>query len=277
VSAGFEAGGTEPGRSDARARAGREPSAFATGVLWIALAIALSPALLEIAGHARTAPWARYAIVPLALLFWAAAAERRSGVPRPLGLVLVFAGLAVQMAALVAGPAKLGRAAVPAAVIGMASWLGRPSLPVAVLSLWAVPVPNALVQGLAPALDPGILALAPALARPLDPELRSEGRALRSRDEVLRIDEADGGLPLAALLSGVGWFSALRSGLPLSHAALRAALWGAAAIPIQIAAVALAAFALPRGGAAAARAWLDSAWVGVALAGVAWSEWQRRA
>jgi hypothetical protein len=188
----------------------------------------------------------------------------------------VLAGLAVQLAALVAGPAKLGRAAVPAAVMGMAGWLGRPSLPAAALSLWAVPVPNALVERLAPALDPGVLALAPALARPLDPELRSEGRALRSRNEVLRIDEADGGLPTAALLSGVGWFSALRSGLPLPRAVLRAALWGAAAIPIQVGVVALAAFALPRAGAGAARAWLDSAWVGVALAGVAWSEWQRR-
>ena len=231
---------------------------------------------MELARHAKIEPWARYGIVPLLLLVWAAAAQNGPSARRPLGLALVFGGLAIQLVALVAGPAKLGRVAVPAAVTGMASWLGRPSLPVAALSLWAVPVPNTLVQRLAPALDPGVLELAPALVRPLDPELRSAGRALRSGDEVLRIEEADGGLALAALLSGVGWFSAIRSGLPVPRAALRATLWGAVALPIQIATVALAAFALPRAGAAAARAWLDSAWIATALAGVAWSEWRRR-
>ena len=84
-----------------------------------------------------------------------------------------------------------------------------------------------------------------------------EGTKATAPHGVLALDAVSGGLPLAALLSGLGWLSALDAWRGVGSALRTAALWGLAALPLQAFCV-LVALALSVGGAPrAAQAWLS--------------------
>ncbi len=90
---------------------------------------------------------------------------------------------------------------------------------------------------------------------------------------MLALRPSDGGLPLLALLSGLGWYASLRAGCRAPAAARRALVWGASAIPIQAAATLLALGALASGSLELARLLLDSiVWGVVAAVALAWIE-----
>jgi hypothetical protein len=242
-------------------------------ILWLALAVAFSPTLFELATHMVAEPWARYAVVPLLLLLRAAVTGSTVHQARRFGLWLILGGLALEILGIVAGPQRLARLGLPLAIIGMSCLLGRPSIPTAMLSLWIVPIPYTFIHTLSPVLDSLVARAAALLAWPLIPELMVEDHALRWCTEQLWITPAQMGLPLAALLSSIGWFHATQSGRSMLKAAERAALWGLAAFPIQAIAIALAALTLRLGEAEIGRTWLDhGVWILAASAGTLWSE-----
>ena len=81
----------------------------------------------------------------------------------------------------------------------------------------------------------------------------------------------DGGLPLLRVLAELGWYSAVRQGLPGRALLGRVALGAVLAGPIQLIGVTAAVFLLTFGLADVARAWLDyGLWLGVA----AWVVWR---
>jgi hypothetical protein len=137
---------------------------------------------------------------------------------------------------------RLGRPGVPLAVVGLARALGRPALPRALVALWWIPVPDFLVNRLAPGLETIVPWLCAGAAQALGIDASwtrgsefhpAAGGRLFGPGGALLFDPADGGLPLAVVLAGLGWYRAAGHGGPLARcaaSALRVAPW---AIPIQ--------------------------------------------
>lgn len=241
----------------------------AEALAWALLALALAPVLADLAAHLGREPWAAYAglFVPL----FALAALRERGTPaRGAGGALLLAGaLALELVAVVGGPLRLGRVALPAAAIGLARALGRPSLPVAFLALWWVPVPSAVLRLASPALESTALAIAAAPWSLAGAGLAVEGTVASWDGVALRAQAADGGLPLVVLFAGLGWYASLRAGGALRAALRRALVWAPLGLAAQLLAFEAALLALASGapgGAAAALA--PGAWIGAAAAGL---------
>jgi hypothetical protein len=191
-------------------------------LLWGALGGAFSASWVDLVGHWMDEPWARPAVLFLALFVVAAARDRVRQAPRRGGGLLVAAGLGLSLIAFGGGLGRLGRPAIPLGIIGMARALGRPSLATSLLALWMVPPPFALSEALSPGLERGLawLAAGAAEARGL-PALLSL-HTLEIAGATLQLRRTDGGVPLAIYLAGVGWWGAVRAGGGVREA-LRAA------------------------------------------------------
>ena len=245
-------------------------------LVWSAFFIAFSPLLLDLFRHVLAHPWAGYGLLFAVLLVARANREPSRGLSHRDGYALLAGGLVLQALAVGGGFTRWGRLAIPLGVMGLARLLGRPSPRVAALAFWAVPLPNFIVDAGSPLLERLWLEGAAMLLSPLA-TIVVEGTKATASHGVLALDAVSGGLPLAALLSGLGWVSALDAWRGVGGALRTAALWGLAALPLQALCV-LVALALSVGGApAAAQAWLSwgiflaSAAAGLAIALRSWS------
>lgn len=223
-------------------------------LFWTGLAIALSPVLNDWLAHAAREWWARGSVLLALLALLCMAEQREAAAPRRDGYLLLALGLAVALVSVGGGMPRLGRPGAPIAILGMARVLGRPSPLRAASSLFMLPPPKLLMQAL-----PGLHGIFAALAVHLHGDLARVGDDLRFGALLLPLEPADGGLPLCALLAGLGWIAAVRRGAALPAAA-RAALIGALlALPIQAAALCAALALLLAGHPDAARALLSHA------------------
>jgi len=256
--------------------AASSPGALRDLLLWSTLALAFSPLLVDLSAHLRAQPWANYGLLFVVLLVVLARREPSRAAPQRDGYVLLAAALVLQAVAVGGGFARWGRLAIPLGVLGLARLLGRPSPRVAALALWAVPLPNFIAAAGSPLLERLWLEVAAMLLSPLATVV-VEGTKATAPGGVLALDAVSGGLPLAALLSGLGWVSALDAWRGVGSALRTAALWGLAALPLQafgvLVALALSVAEAPR----AAQAWLSwgiflaSAAAGLAIALRSWS------
>jgi len=225
--------------------------------VWALAVLALLPAIGEWWAHLQAEPWARYAVVFAALLAALAGTTARDASPAPrprAGLALVVAAVALEALALVAGPERLARVALPLGALGAALATARPGLPGALLAWWLVPVPWKALTLARPLGEPLTLAVGSATARLLAPDLTV---GARTSGATLVLLPQDVGLPLAALASGLGWYGAarLRRGW---RGVLGWALMGAVgAFPAQMVAVALAVPMAAVAGEQAGRVWLS--------------------
>lgn len=238
--------------------------------LWLALAVGLSPGLVDLGSHWAAEPWGRPFALVAVLALAAAVRDPRRAVPRPLGYALVALGLLAVLVAVGGGMARLGRPGIPVAILGLALALGRPVVPIALLAALVVPPPHALLDALAPGLETALAELAAAATRALGGTAALGKDGLELNGSLLRLEPADGGLPIAWVLAAVGWWSAIWRGGGAGDAlrgALRTAPWALVAQPLALA----GAFALTANGApGAARTLLDlAAWPALALA-LAW-------
>jgi len=243
---------------------------------WLALGVALSPALMELGRHLGAHPWSRYVLVPLLMLAWSASrAEPPAPAPSPassarrlsLGAALLLCALVLEFWGLFAGPPQVARLSLPVGFLGMACWVGRPPLGSALLSIWLVPVPYFLVRSLAPALLPVMQGLSSVVLG-----------AFGSDDAVVALERQDGGLLMAALLSSIGWFGALGRGSSLPGCALSAGLWGACGFAVQWLAIIVGALVFGQGETPGGRVWLDQgAPALVALCALAFTAWRATA
>jgi hypothetical protein len=239
-------------------------------VLWIALAAALSPVLVDLVRHWVSTPWSRYSAVFPLLLAVRIQSDPSRRAPAPDGWLWIGAALALELASAAGGVTKLARFALPLAVWGGFRLSGVSGPATAVLSAFAVPIPHVLNEMASPGLETGLAHGAARVARLFGaspqvlepPQLLVGGQALLLRPP-------DGGLSLAALLGGLGWHAglALREGGAVS--ARRALTWAALGIPLQAVAVTMAVAIAAISGAAVARGWLShGVWPLVALAGL---------
>lgn len=257
-----------PAPSPPAAAPSRPPPA---ALSWLLLAAAFSPILLDLLGHLARQPWAGYAIVFLPLF----ALELRrapAGPRRPrLGWALLVAALAIELLLVGGGLTRAARPALAVAALGMAWIQGRPEARATALLLWFVPIPSEVVSWSSPALEARWAEAAVGLVQLTGSsallELKRDAAILHVAHGSLRLVENDGGLPVAALLSGLVWFAGLRRRAPLAGTLLRALACASLAAPIQILAIALAAGLVDAGGPA--RLALDVVpWATVTLVGL---------
>ncbi|MGH0031809.1 MAG: hypothetical protein ACQGVC_18630 [Myxococcota bacterium] len=205
---------------------------------WLALGVALSPALFDAGALAVREWWARGSVVVALLAVFAmceAHEPQRPGRHAAVGLGLVALGVAWTLVAAGGGMLRLARPAIPIAVLGLALLLGRPAGLRAALLFFAVAPPKTLMDAL-----PGLHDLAGRLPA-------SDGGPGDGGGFAEGLVSADGGLPLVVVLAGVGAFLGVRRGGSLGQVARRAVRCGLLALPIQAAAL-LLAWALWRAG-----------------------------
>lgn len=232
-----------------------------------ALAFALSPVLLDLVRQVALEPWARYAAVFPLLLAWAAFRERGSPRATPVGWALVAAAVALEFVAVGGGVVRFARPVVPLAVVGLCRALGLASWRTSLLALWMVPIPHFVLAAAGLPLAEAWAGLcrlglgAAGLGLSLQP--LGDGFALIGAKGMLTLGSEDGGLALAAALSGLGWFAGLQGGAGWARCALEAILHALSALLLQLLAVALAASTLATAAAGLA-GWLlaGAPWIG---------------
>lgn len=228
-------------------------------ILGLALLVAFSPGLVDLAHHFWHDAWPRYGLCFALLLVWCVHHSPRVQ-PRPqLGIALVGVSLIVQFLAALAAALPVSRPALAGAGIGFLLMRGMAPLRTLLLALFIVPIPYSVTQLL------GGLAVADFL-------LESSARLVSALGFPLRVGDLDvsagsaalvaapfhGGLPLLQVMLGLAWYASLRRGLGafdtarsiVRHVAMGALILGVAPV--------LACFALALGSAWVAEGILDS-------------------
>jgi hypothetical protein len=241
--------------------------------LWIALAVAFSPVAVDLVQHWGEFPWARYALVfPFLFVRCALRAERMR--PVPAGLYWVVAALALELAGAFTGAIRWARPGLAIAVIGMCQRLGVGRWPLWALVLFAVPAPNFLVEIGAPGPATALAALAASGWRLLGVDVAGAAQAL----DAVSLFPNEHWLAIAPLCAGLAWYEGILLARPLPRTIATSAAAALLAIPIELAARAVAVGAAAAGLAPSALALLgDATWIAVAAAGVALAESHLRA
>jgi hypothetical protein len=253
------------------------PSRGRDALLAAALGVALVPVFEEIGRHLVANPWAAYVLGMLPLCALAYARAERSGRTHRDGAIWVAAALAFELVGLLAGPAQIGRIAVPLAAIGFARLRGRPAWAGALLALWLVPIPNLLLRIPSPGLESLLLHLAALGAALFGASPAVHGVEVAVGDTGLRVLRGDGGVTLAVALAGAGWYVAVRRGAGLAGAFAGAARFAVAAPFLQLATLTGVVAALPWLGSALAREILTFApWLATTAAALLLGEREAR-
>jgi hypothetical protein len=179
--------------------------------------------------------------------------------------------VALQFVGIASQTVFIGRLGLALAVVGMARWHGSPKLSVALLAFGAIPVPVTAIAYTTPSLESLWAGAAAQFVQLLGGEVIVSGPLFRSSAGRLELIPTDGGLPLLRVLVELGWYSAVRQGLPGRALLGRVALGAVLAGPIQLIGVTIAVFLLTFGFADVARVWLDH---GLWLAAAAWVVWR---
>lgn len=241
-------------------------------LVWVALAVALSPVLMDLFDHAATRPWARSSLIFAPLWIVAVWRERGRSTPTAWGHAALVAAVALELFAVRVDAVRLARPALPLALIGLCRAQGLASLRTAVLACWIVPLPNFLRGALSPQLETHLAALAAVPFRWAGSAVEVEAGRVALGEAGLALGSADAGLALVALLAGLGWYASLRSPGTCWRSLRAALLWGALGIPLQLLALQVALVVTSLGAPGGARTLLDHAWIAVAAAGVVWAE-----
>ena len=235
------------------------------GLLWLSLSVALSPVLVDLAAYLTVTPWAQYVLIFPLVTVRALVRCHRSVTPKRDGIALLFLAIGIELLAVRSGVPRAGQIAIPLAALGLARSLGRPLLAVAALTLWWIPVPLTLASQV---LVSDLLAAATALWQGLGLHLVIEGSRVVGPGGSLAVQPADAGIPLAALLSGLGYYAATLRGRTLGIRMRTAGAWAVFALPVQSLAVFLAIGTTGLAGADFARHGLSYApWLGAATVG----------
>jgi hypothetical protein len=217
--------------------------AFSVGLLF-----AFSPTLIDLFEHCTTHPWARASLIYPWLAWIGARHERGPITPARWGWLAVAIGLLTELAGIAGNFMRLGRMGLVLAAIGLCRGSGWASARVSLLLLWALPVPHVLIAGASPTLEScwGTAAAGMARLAGLPVEMVEDGLSMPGG--TLGLHPIDGGIALAVLLAGLGWFRSLRCSQAPAPQLLQSLLFGISGFPIQIAAVTLAAILLGLGG-----------------------------
>jgi hypothetical protein len=196
------------------------------------------------------------------------------------GYLWLLAGVLIELAAIRADVVRMARPGLALAVIGLCRAFGLASVRGSALAFWLIPVPSMILALVSPGLELFWARFALGPLGVLGAEMSLDGTRVLAATGTLELAPSDGGLTLLALLSGLGWYAALRAGCEAPAAARRALAWAAGAIPLQMVAMLLALGALAGGSPELARLMLDSVvWGVTAAVALAWIElrlWRTR-
>lgn len=246
-------------------------SRSAAWLSWLALVVAFSPVLADLAQHLASDPPLRYALLFAPLLVVALRSVPASEPAAPRGYSWLAAALLIELLALRVDLARVARPALAIGVIGLARSEGL-SQRAAALAFWLVPVPGAVLALASPWLATALLAFAAPLAGLGGLALEADPLRLLAGSQGLELRPVDLGLPLAALLSGLGWYAGVRGRWAARRLLTRVLGWGVLALPVQLAGLGLAGGLLAAVDATAARAALDHLWIPVAAVALLWIE-----
>ena len=235
----------------------RAESAYRVAFLWLALGFALSPAAVELLRHWTSEPWARESATFLPLAIAAGFADRSYRMPRRVGWLVVALAFLLLLTSFAGSFARLGRLGIPLAVLGMARALGHPSLAAAAITWFVIPVPLGLTTISSPGLESAVARAAGAFAQIAGADWKVVGSTVGAAGSSLRLTGPDMGLPLAQLLTGLGFCAALAARDAPPRVPLRIARWALWAVPAQALALAGGFVCLALAGGDVARAFLD--------------------
>lgn len=198
----------------------------------IALLVAFSPVVTELASHLRDESWARYALVfvPLLLIALRSAPDVQ---PRRDGLLLLALALAIELFCLAGNTTRIARPAFALALVGMCRAFGSAPTRSSLLAFWLVPVPWVALKLASPGLERFWLDASAAIVNALGASVEVDRGVVSAAAGSLTLRASDSGVLLCVLLAGLGWYAALRTHASLARCAGRAALWAAAGLPAQ--------------------------------------------
>jgi hypothetical protein len=250
--------------------------------LWLGLAIAFSPVLLELAEHGEAQPWARVSLV-FPVLVWIAA--RRDTVrpgPAAWGWGLVAGGIMLELIVIGGDVVRLGRLGLAGAAIGLCFAGGWTSLRVALLFLWSIPLPAAILNRFGPELASVVMGFGAQVASRFGLAVVGFPTSLESAGTSLAVLPSDCGLQTAFVLAGFGCFRGIWLRATVPGIRRQAVIGACFAAPLHLILAIAAALALGLGSPPETiRTGLDDfSWLGVsvlALAGVFWPSHTARA
>ncbi len=229
-------------------------------LLWLGLAIAFSPVLINLVEGLRAEPADRYTLlVPLGLALYAmtsrrhATADAESGTRVGLGTALLAAGLFVELLGVASASWGIARLGLPIAALGISLRLGAPSFLVVLTVFGAIPLPSFVQHAASPEVETAIGGALAALFAGVGVAIESRGALLFSQDLRLEMLASDSGLITAAALFLGGWFTGLGPSLDLVRLLRRATLAAALVLAIHPALLVVAATLLVAGSPDAAR------------------------
>jgi hypothetical protein len=238
-------------------------------VLWLAVAVAMSPTVFDLTRHWLTSEWARYSLVHLAL-FGVCLYRGPRATPRiRAGYGLIALGVVVQLSALLASVVHVARPGLALAAAGVVLASGAAGWRGAFLASWIIPLPRfvALALGGGDAVVGICSRVGGALAGP-DSALVVTLYSMRTDVASLTLTPGQGGPIAVVSLLGLAWFAAERRQLDWLRTLRLGAGFVALALVLQIVSIAAAAAALVGGFAGLAEFMINwaSTLAGAALA-----------
>ena len=124
-----------------------------SAVLWLGVAGAFSPVLVDLLRHCAEEPWARYVLVFIPLLAVCVRQSQAGARASADGYLWLLVGILIELVAIRANAIRMARPGLALAVIGLCRGFGLASLPASVLAFWLVPVPSMILALLSPDLE----------------------------------------------------------------------------------------------------------------------------
>jgi hypothetical protein len=242
------------------------------GLPWLALMVAFSPVLADLARDLIDYPEGRFTLIAPVLLWLAwRRAPATAGAARRGGAIAIAVGVALQLVGIFVDAWSIARFGLPVAACGLARWLGRPNVAVAALAFFAIPLPDTIVLMPSPALETGLARFTEAALRGIGVPVVSEGFSLFAGTARIELRPVECGVSLAFTLAALGWYAAAAAGEGVAAASRRAALFALFVIPIQPLVTFVSGILLGAGLRDAGQLWLShGGWLLASLAGLAW-------
>ncbi len=217
---------------------GTRPPWFEEVAVWLALLLALSPALYDLMGHWHLHSWSRYSLGFLPLLILAIRGDAPGRPMRGFALALIALCLVGQVIGLFGSVIFVARPLVGVAVAGALVYRGLARPRIALLALCLIPVPGMMMRrGLAAEdLAHFLTGVAASVVSTLGVSARiaGSGSVVMVRDLQLEVGYQWGGVLLAVQALGLGWYYSVRRNLGMRATVVALMVAVLLAFPVQL-------------------------------------------
>lgn len=252
---------------------GRTTAGIGSFAPWLALFVAFSPILLDLAGQLAELPEERgiafVALLLLLAILQDPVEEAASG--HAAGLLGVGIGVLLLILGIVTGSWSIARVGLPVAALGLAIARGAPRPMVMVLAFLAIPIPHSLVLLTSPELETMLTRAAMGALSALGHSIPTTGASIGAAPDTIHLVPHQGVVTLGVPLAALGWYSAVREGSSPRTAVLRAAAGGLLALPLQLVVLIVTGALVALGRPELGEIWVRHiGWVAVSGCGLVW-------